>query len=104
MTKVLSRAKPGISYQEKKENERVHRRLKKQVTEVEAQITATEHEIAEMDARLASGDPAVISDPAFYSEYEEKKNRLEALMEKWEEAHTELESFQTEYMNNYDTV
>lgn len=104
LTKVLSRAKPGISYQEKKENERVHRRLKKQVTEVEAQITATEHEIAEMDARLASGDPAVISDPAFYSEYEEKKNRLEALMEKWEEAHTELESFQTEYMNNYDTV
>ncbi len=104
LTKVLSRAKPGISYQEKKENERVHRRLKKQVTEVEAQITATEHEIAEMDARLASGDPAVISDPAFYSEYEEKKNRLEALMENWEEAHTELESFQTEYMNNYDTV
>jgi ATP-binding cassette subfamily F protein 3 len=104
LTKVLSRAKPGISYQEKKENERVHRRLKKQVTEVEAQITTTEHEIAEMDARLASGDPAVISDPAFYSEYEEKKNRLEALMEKWEEAHTELESFQTEYMNNYDTV
>ena len=103
-TKVLSQAKPGISYQEKKENERVHRRLKKQVTEVEAQITATEHEIAEMDARLASGDQAVMSDPAFYSEYEEKKNRLEALMEKWEEAHTELESFQTEYMNNYDTV
>jgi len=103
-TKVLSQAKPGISYQEKKENERVHRRLKKQVTEVEAQITATEHEIAEMDARLASGDQAVMSDPAFYSEYEEKKNRLEALMEKWEKAHTELESFQTEYMNNYDTV
>jgi len=45
-----------------------------------------------------------MSDPAFYSEYEEKKNRLEALMEKWEKAHTELESFQTEYMNNYDTV
>ena len=104
MTKVVSRAKPGITYQEKKENERVHRRLQKQVTEAEAQITATEHEIAEMDARLASGDPAVISDPAFYSAYEEKKKRLEALMEQWENAHTELESFQAEYMNNNDTV
>jgi len=104
MTKVVSRAKPGITYQEKKENERVHRRLQKQVTEAEAQITATEHEIAEMDARLASGDPAVISDPAFYSSYEEKKKRLEALMEQWENAHIELESFQAEYMNNNDTV
>jgi len=104
MTKMLPQTKSGTSYQEKKENERVHRRLKKKITEAEAQITATEHEIAEMDVRLASGDPAVISDPAFYSAYEEKKNRLEALMEKWEDAHNELESFQREYMNNYDTV
>jgi len=46
----------------------------------------------------------VISDPAFYSAYEENKKRLEALMEQWEDAHTELESFQAEYMNNNDTV
>ncbi len=97
-------ARPGMSYTEKKETERVYRRLQKQVTEAEAQITATENEIAEMDGRLAAGDPAVISDPAFYSSYDEKKKRLEALMEQWENAHIELESFQAEYMNCNDTV
>ena len=57
-----------------------------------------------MDALLAAGDPAVVNDPAFYSAYDEKKKRLEALMEQWENAHTELESFQNEYMNTNDTV
>jgi len=103
-TKMESRVKTVTSYQEKKETERVHRRLQKQVTEAEASITATEHEIAEMDALLAAGDPAVVNDPAFYSAYDEKKKRLEALMEQWENAHTELESFQNEYMNTNDTV
>jgi len=103
-TKMESRVKTVTSYQEKKETERVHRRLQKQVTEAEASITATEHEIAEMDALLAAGDPAVVNDPAFYSAYDEKKKRLEALMEQWENAHTELESFQNEYINTNDTV
>jgi ATP-binding cassette subfamily F protein 3 len=96
--------KPNISYQEKKETERVLRRLQKRVNEAEAQITETELEIAAMDARLASGDPEIVSDPAFYASYEEKKQRLEALMEQWENAHTELESFKEDYMSNNDTV
>jgi ATP-binding cassette subfamily F protein 3 len=96
--------KAALSYLEKKETERVHRRLQKQVNEAEGQITATEQEIAAMDARLAAGDPAVVSDPAFYSAYEEQKKKLEALMEQWENAHAELESFRTEYMNTNDTV
>jgi len=98
------RANAALTYQEKKETERVLRRLQKQVNETEAQITATEQEIAAMDSRLASGDQAVVSDPAFYISYEEKKKRLEALMEQWENAHTELESFKADYMNNNDTV
>ena len=57
-----------------------------------------------MDARLASGDPEIVGDPAFYASYEEKKQRLEALMEQWENAHTELESFKADYMSNNDTV
>jgi ATP-binding cassette subfamily F protein 3 len=92
------------SYLEKKETERVHRRLQKQVADAEAQITATETEIAGMDARLASGDPEVISDQAFYRAYDEMKQKLETLMAVWEKAHTELESFQAEYINNNDTV
>ncbi|MCU0460292.1 MAG: ATP-binding cassette domain-containing protein, partial [Bacteroidales bacterium] len=76
---------------EKKENERVLRRLQKRVTETETLITDAEKEIATMNSRLASGDPEIVSDPAFYSAYEEKKLRLEDLMEQWENAHIELE-------------
>jgi ATP-binding cassette subfamily F protein 3 len=97
-------AKPALSYNEKKETERVFRRLQKRVTEAEAAITATEAEIAAMNAKLTSGDAAVVSDPAFYSAYEETKQRLDSLMQQWEEAHGEMEGFTAEYMNNNDTV
>lgn len=93
-----------MSYLEKKETERVYRRLQKRVTEAEAAITATEAEIAAMDAKLASGDAAIVSDPAFYAAYEETKKKLDALMQQWEEAHGEMEAFTAEYMNNNDTV
>jgi len=100
----ISMEKPALSYLEKKENERVLRRLQKRVSGTEEEITVTEGEIAAMDSLLASGDPAVVSDPAFYAKYEEKKQNLETLMMQWEKAHTELESFQAEYMNNNDIV
>jgi ATP-binding cassette subfamily F protein 3 len=88
----------------RKENERVLRRLQKQVALTEEQITVTEKEITDMNGQLASGNPAVVSDPAFFRVYEEKKQKLETLMIDWEKAHNELESFRSEYMNNNDTV
>jgi ATP-binding cassette subfamily F protein 3 len=89
-------------YLEKKETERVYRRLKRQTEESEAEITILEKEIADMDARLASGDNEVVSDTSFYNLYEEKKQRLDALMHRWEKMHGELEAFMTEYMSNDD--
>ncbi len=86
-------------YLEKKETERVYRRLRRQAEESEAEITLLEKEIAEMNARLASGDRAVVSDPAFYASYEEKKKNLDVLMQRWETAHNELEAFTSDYMN-----
>ncbi len=89
-------------YLEKKENERVLRRLQKQVSLTEEKITAAEKELEEMNTRLASGDVEIISDPAFYSSYEEKKREMERLLEAWEEAHQELESFMDDYINDND--
>jgi len=89
---------------EKKETERVSRRLRKQVEESEAKITAVEGELAAMDARLASGDTGIVNDSAFYSLYENKKQQLETLMHQWEKAHNELEGFEKEYINNDDNI
>jgi hypothetical protein len=63
-----------------------------------------EKEIAGMDARIAAGDSNALNDPSFFSLYEERKNRLEALMQSWEEAHSELEDFMKEYMNDNENI
>ena len=97
--KVIPPLNSKMRYLEKKETERVYRRLRRQAEESEAEITLLEKEIAEMNARLASGDSAVVSDPAFYSSYEEKKKNLDVLMQRWETAHNELETFTSDYMN-----
>jgi ATP-binding cassette subfamily F protein 3 len=97
--KVTTQLNSKMRYLEKKETERVYRRLRRQAEESEAEITLLEKEIAEMNAKLASGDSAVVSDPAFYNSYEEKKKALDLLMQRWEEAHNELEAFTADYMN-----
>lgn len=91
-------------YLEKKETERVYRRLQRETQKWETEITGIEKEIAEMDARIAAGDSSAMNDAAFFSLYEERKKKLEALMQSWEEAHGELENFMTEYMNNNDNI
>lgn len=91
-------------YLEKKETERVHRRLRKQAEETEAKITAVEGEIAAMNGRLASGDAGIVNDATFYSTYDDKKQELESLMQQWEKAHSELEGFMEEYMTNDDEI
>jgi len=93
-----------MRYLEKKETERVYRRLRRLTEESEAQITLLEKEIADMDARLASGDSEVVSDPSFYGSYEEKRKNLDSLMQRWEKAHSELEEFMSEYMNMDDRL
>ncbi|MFN2314035.1 MAG: ATP-binding cassette domain-containing protein, partial [Bacteroidales bacterium] len=93
-----------LRYLEKKETERVFRRLQRQTEESEAEITRMEGEIAAMNTRLASGDPEAVNDPAFYEAYEQKKQALEALMQQWEEVHSELEVFKLDYMSSDDSL
>jgi ATP-binding cassette subfamily F protein 3 len=107
VTQAVDDTKPAppnkkMRYLEKKETERVYRRLKKQVEENETEITAIEKEIADMDIRLTAGDSDTVSDISFYARYEEKKTTLEKLMQKWELIHSELENFMSEYMNSDD--
>ena len=91
-------------YLEKKETGRVYRRLQREAEKWETEITETEKEIAAMDARISAGDSSAVNDPAFFSLYEERKRRLEALMQSWEEAHGELENFMTDYMNDNENI
>jgi ATP-binding cassette subfamily F protein 3 len=104
--KVDSPPEPNskMRYQERKETERVYRRLKRQAEQAEEEISKLEEEISVMNARLASGDSNALNDTSFYEAYEDRKQTLEALMQQWEKAHSELESFMSEYMNHDDSI
>jgi ATP-binding cassette subfamily F protein 3 len=108
MTAVAEKTAPPqnskMRYLEKKETERVYRRLKRKTEKTEEEITQAETELAEMDAMLASGNASVVGDTAFYTDYDEMKRNLDSLIQRWEKEHSELENFITEYMNGNDNL
>ena len=76
-----------LDYELKKQNDRETKRIEREIKKIEEQIESVENEIAEMDDIMSSPDkhPEVKLDNAWYNLYGEKKNKLQALMEQWEE-------------------
>ena len=76
-----------LDYELKKQNDREAKRIEREIKKLEEQIEAVENELAEMDAIMSSPDehPEVNLDNAWYNLYGEKKNKLQALMDEWEE-------------------
>lgn len=82
-----------LNYEQSKQRERELRKLKSNVEKIEKEIEKTEMEITEMDEVLASDSQSVASDPDFYDKYKALKTKLDQLMEDWEKATEEVESF-----------
>ena len=77
-----------ISYEQKKEQEKLLRKLRKNVEEIEAKLAEVEQEIARWDEKLAAATIYVEED---YKQYNELKARYDHLMHEWEKAAYELE-------------
>ncbi len=77
-----------LSYEQKKEQEKLIRRLKRNVEQIETELAGVEREIAARDARFAA---ATDYDEADYKSYNELKTRYDHLMHEWEKASYELE-------------
>ena len=77
-----------LSYEQKKEQERLIRKLRKAVEGIEAELAETESRIAEYDAKFAS---ATEYNEADYVAYNELKAQYDHLMHEWEMASYELE-------------
>jgi ATP-binding cassette subfamily F protein 3 len=75
-----------------KQKEAELKQLKSQLKKVEERVERLEKEISEADAKLA--DPkqyeTLMSDQAFFSQYNRWKKDLEAELEKWEEISSKL--------------
>ncbi len=82
---VVSQGK--LDYELKKQNDREIKRIEREIKKIEEQIEAVELEIAEMDDIMSSPDkhPNITLDNDWYNRYGEKKNKLQSLMEEWEE-------------------
>ena len=77
-----------LSYEQRKEQEKQIRKLKKAGETVEAELAGIERQIAEYDAKFAA---AAEYNEADYKAYNELKSRYEYQMHEWEKASYELE-------------
>lgn len=78
-----------LSYEARKEQSKVIKKVEKAVAEAENRITALEHTIAAVEARLATPEGA--SDTSLYNEYSSLKKELSDTMDTWTEQTMELE-------------
>ncbi len=76
------------SYEQKKEQEKLLRKLRKAVETIEADLTDIERQIAVYDAKFAA---ATTYDEADYKAYNDLKTRYDHQMHEWEKASYELE-------------
>ena len=76
-----------LDYETKKQNDREIKRIEREIKKIEEQIESLEMEIAEMDEVMSSPTdyPHISIDNAWYSSYGEKKEKLQDLMNQWEE-------------------
>ena len=77
-----------LSYEQKKEQEKLLRKLRKAVETIESELADVEKEIAQYDARFAVATEYNANE---YAKYNALKERYDHLMHEWEKASYELE-------------
>ncbi len=77
-----------LSYEQKKEQEKLLRKLRKAVEQIESDLASVEEQIAAFDARFAE---AVEFSAEDYKAYDDLKKRYDHLMHEWEKASYEVE-------------
>ncbi|MCF6294873.1 MAG: ABC-F family ATP-binding cassette domain-containing protein [Flavobacteriaceae bacterium] len=75
------------SYQNQKRIKSLNNKLSK----VETQINQLEREVKEIDVELETNYDVTVSNPKFFDEYQKKKDKLNELMQNWEDLHLEIE-------------
>ena len=82
------------SYEQKKEQEKLLRKLRKAVESVETELAELEKRIAEYDAKFAAATDYNETD---YTAYNDLKSRYDHQMHEWEKASYELEITEEQY-------
>lgn len=87
-----------LSYAERKEMDKVIRKVVSRITECERLVEAKEAEIAKIDAMMANPEQHAIdhTDVDIFKRYQELKKGVETLMEEWEQLSSEKENLEKE--------
>ncbi|MCC9041770.1 ABC-F family ATP-binding cassette domain-containing protein [Myroides sp. M-43] len=83
---VVEEKKVPVSYEDQKKQKTLQNRLSK----IESEIAELEKKVAKNDERLAVEYEKLMADASFFSEYEKKKTKIDALMTEWEEIQEQL--------------
>jgi len=89
VTKEAPKEKNKQSYEDQKKEKSLNNKL----SNTESKINQLEKEIKEIDVELAVNYNETVAKPSFFKNYQAKKDKLDELMENWEEITLELESF-----------
>ena len=87
-TKAVESNGGKLSYEQKKEQEKLIRKLRKAVESIEEELAKVEKEISDYDARFAVATEYNADD---YAKYNALKEQYDRLMHEWEKASYELE-------------
>lgn len=87
-TKSTDNSGGKLSYEQKKEQEKLIRKLRKAVESIEEELSKVEQQIADYDARFAVATEYNADD---YTKYNALKEHYDKLMHEWEKASYELE-------------
>ena len=93
---AATKAEPAagkLSYEQKKEQEKALRKIRKTIEGIEAELGDIEKRIADFDAQFAA---ATAYDAEAYRQYDDLKKRYDHLMHEWEKSNYELEIVQGE--------
>jgi ATP-binding cassette, subfamily F, member 3 len=90
---VKSETVPEVSFEERKNINKIINRLEKNIEAIESNISQLENSVAEMDGMLAK--PDTINTEDFFGKYEQTKQQLAETLHEWEQQNEELEEWNT---------
>ena len=88
----VEKQKPKTSNKDSYESQKKLKSLTNKLSNLETKINQLEKDIKSIDVELATNYDEVVSDPAFFDEYQAKKSKLESLMKDWEKVHEQMDS------------